>query len=676
MTQADSPNRLSRIIVRLWPQAGNLPVRDFTILQREVVGTLYGMVLFACMLGWLTVATDRADLQANWLLMLSGIIFIVIINQLSFFWILRQPDGETEMISGNLSVLIGLATLLIVGPGLIWMLLLAHLFELAHRLWQYRLFVQRWNVIRNSLVSQSTLGLSYLSCYYAFMMLGGSLPPNDLGLITLGAMLGALLVFSAVLLGCFALLFLLQIVLKQTAGRRMGMQYLTRFIGLTIMPPLPFALLGAVVYSAYALTGYLFWCTSVVMINLIAHWLSKSVAASDQRREELARLEALGRSILTSPPELAALPTLLVQHVSGMFRERRICIGLFDGQILLRRPADEPVDTHLLAWLAAHPGERIWQPHENPPWPGAEGRFVRITVPIRAVENEPAIGMIFLELGTLEGDPESMLPALQTLGATIVSAIHRVDEHRRTLRLHRFDQELAMAGQIQASFLPTSIPAIPGWQLTATLRPARETSGDFYDLLLLPGGGLGLIIADVADKGTGAALFMALSRTLLRTYAFEYRDDPASVLRAANERILMDTDSTMFVTVFYGILDPATGTLRYANAGHNPPFLLRHDGSLATLTNTGVPLGIDHERTWATRDITLAQSDVLVIYTDGITEAQNEHEEMFETRRLLTVARTTTDAHQLQEHILDAVTTFAGNAAQSDDIALLILARH
>ncbi|NCC34017.1 MAG: hypothetical protein EOM24_18700, partial [Chloroflexia bacterium] len=362
MTQADTPNRLSRIIVRLWPQANNLPLRDFTILQREVVGTLYGMVLFACMLGWLNVATDLADLQANWLLMLSGIIFVVIINQLSFFWILRQPDGETEMISGNLSVLIGLATLLIVGPGLIWMLLLAHLFELAHRLWQYRLFVQRWNVIRNSLVSQSTLGLSYLSCYYAFTMLGGSLPPTDLGLTTLGAMLGALLVFSAVLLGCFAMLFLLQIVLKQTAGRRMGMQYLTRFIGLTILPPLPFALLGAVVYNAYALTGYLFWCTSVVMINLIAHWLSKSVAASDQRREELARLEALGRSILTSPPELAALPTLLVQHVSGMFRERRICIGLFDGQILLRRPADEPVDPNLLAWLAAHPVERIWQP--------------------------------------------------------------------------------------------------------------------------------------------------------------------------------------------------------------------------------------------------------------------------------------------------------------------------
>src|SRR5207249_10908249 len=124
-------------------------------------------------------------------------------------------------------------------------------------------------------------------------------------------------------------------------------------------------------------------------------------------------------------------------------------------------------------------------------------------------------------------NPAEVLPALQSLAAQIASALYRAQEYARTLAHQKMVQELSMAAEIQDSFLPDTLPRIDGWQLAATLRPARQTSGDFYDVMELPNGRLGLLIADVTDKGTGAALFMALSRTLIRTYAFEYPEQPA-----------------------------------------------------------------------------------------------------------------------------------------------------
>ena len=184
-------------------------------------------------------------------------------------------------------------------------------------------------------------------------------------------------------------------------------------------------------------------------------------------------------------------------------------------------------------------------------------------------------------------------------------------------------QELALAGRVQTSFLPHNLPNIPGWQLSGTLKPARETSGDFYDFIPLPDGRLGIVVADVSDKGAGAALYMALSWTLIRTYAAEYPAQPEIVLKAVNRRIVKDTDSSHFTTVFYGILDPDTGTLVYSNAGHCPPYLMNaaEGGNARRLIRTGVPLGILGEETWEQAVVQLAPGDVLVLYTDGRRQA-------------------------------------------------------
>ena len=243
----------------------------------------------------------------------------------------------------------------------------------------------------------------------------------------------------------------------------------------------------------------------------------------------------------------------------------------------------------------------------------------------------------------------------------------------------RVVQELAMAWQIQESFLPGELPSVAGWELSATLKPARETSGDFYDVIPLPNGRLGILIADVADKGIGAALYMALSRTLIRTYAFEYDSQPEIVLSATNRRLLMDIHVSMFVTVFYGILDPATGTLTYCNAGHNPPYLLsaQNGDAVQTLPKTGMALGIVDDVVWKQETVQLAPGDVLLLYTDGITEAQNLQEEFFGEKRLLETMQANRGCSP--QDTLDALVAealkFVGNAPQFDDITLMIVIR-
>jgi len=243
----------------------------------------------------------------------------------------------------------------------------------------------------------------------------------------------------------------------------------------------------------------------------------------------------------------------------------------------------------------------------------------------------------------------------------------------------KMERELALAGEIQTSFLPRELPSIPGWQLSATLKPARQTSGDFYDFISLPNARLGFVVADVTDKGAGAALYMALSCTLIRTYALEYPLQPELVLSAANRRILRDTSASQFVTVFYGTLDPATGTLHYCNAGHCPPYHIRAEngGDVRKLIRTGIPLGIFADKTWGQEVVQFDPGDALVLYTVGITEARSEEAHFFGQERLLQSVRTNLgrSAREIQNAILTDVHRFVGDAPQSDDIALAVLIR-
>jgi serine phosphatase RsbU (regulator of sigma subunit) len=214
--------------------------------------------------------------------------------------------------------------------------------------------------------------------------------------------------------------------------------------------------------------------------------------------------------------------------------------------------------------------------------------------------------------------------------------------------------------------------------MAVMLRSARQTTGDYYDFIAFPDGRLGIAIADVADKGMGAALFMASSRTLLRTFAMENADAPEKVLQATNQRITQDTHGGLFVTLFYGILNPDTGRLVYCNAGHNPPYLLDEQGETHSLAKTGIPLGIFEDTTWQTRSLSLQPGSVLVLYTDGVTEAAGPGESLYGEARLLSTIQQASPqqtAAQTLQSILSSVDSFRGKIPQSDDITLVVVHR-
>lgn len=242
--------------------------------------------------------------------------------------------------------------------------------------------------------------------------------------------------------------------------------------------------------------------------------------------------------------------------------------------------------------------------------------------------------------------------------------------------------ELALASQMQANFMPSRLPTPPGWQVSAHLRPARQTSGDFFDVFSLPNGRLALLIADVVDKGVGAALFMAYCWSLIRTYADEHQEVPEKVFEQVNRRILTDTGTSQFVTLFYGVLDPGSGDLLYSNAGHLPPLLFRPSSPawLQKLPRTGIPLGIYEDHTWSQSALLIEPGELLVLYTDGITDAIDTHEQVFGEARLRQVvqdllARQEPSAQEVKAAILDAVQKFTGEAQQFDDMALVVLRR-
>ncbi len=262
--------------------------------------------------------------------------------------------------------------------------------------------------------------------------------------------------------------------------------------------------------------------------------------------------------------------------------------------------------------------------------------------------------------------------AEERLQAIEVAAYAQALDHQKV------DQEMAAAGRIQTGFLPVKPPQFVGWQLSAALEPSRQTSGDFYDFISLHDGRFGIVIADVADKGAAAALFMALTSTLIRTYAADYTAQPERVILETNRRILTDTHTDQFVTIFYAVFDPASGTLQYTNAGHNPPYLFQGAmASVRSLNLTGIPVGIIEEATWTRGTIQLSPGDVLLLYTDGVIDAQNNEGTFFDTERLLATVQANLgrSAQELQEAILTAIHQFSGGVPQFDDIALILLRR-
>ena len=244
-------------------------------------------------------------------------------------------------------------------------------------------------------------------------------------------------------------------------------------------------------------------------------------------------------------------------------------------------------------------------------------------------------------------------------------------------KLVALQNELDVASKIQQGILPASFPEGEGFEVYGNMAPARNVGGDFFDVVLLENGRLGLAVADVSDKGVPAALFMMSSRTLLKGAAIG-RGAPGEVLSEVNDLLTEDNEAFMFVTVLYAVFDPDTGVVTYANGGHNNPLLVHSDGTSEELPHTGgIALGVMPGLEYKESDVTLAKGDTLVLYTDGVSEAMNSEGEEFGMDRFreVFVKNPPSSARVTNEAILQAVNDFAGETPQSDDVTCLVLQR-
>jgi sigma-B regulation protein RsbU (phosphoserine phosphatase) len=265
-----------------------------------------------------------------------------------------------------------------------------------------------------------------------------------------------------------------------------------------------------------------------------------------------------------------------------------------------------------------------------------------------------------------------------TLKKTILQALTFKQAAKDRDQLVAIQQELEVARKIQQSIVPRRFPPFPDrkeFEIHATMIPAQNVGGDFYDFFLVDDDRLGFVIGDVAGKGVPAALFMAVSKTLLKATALKGLP-PEECLQQVNRILYMESVAAMFVTIFYGILDTRSGELHYCNGGHNPPYLLRADGQIEALELTGgVALGAMKNSVYKAKKIVLQSSEGIFLFTDGVTEAMDRAGELFSEARLEEnlKGKPSVSLSQLMQSVVEASNAYSAGVPQADDITILAL---
>lgn len=277
-----------------------------------------------------------------------------------------------------------------------------------------------------------------------------------------------------------------------------------------------------------------------------------------------------------------------------------------------------------------------------------------------------------LQAGIFTPSDRELLAAIASSAAI---AIENARLYQVAIEKGRMERELQVAREVQSSLIPRETPEISGWELAARWQPAREVSGDFYDFITTDQQQLGLVIADVSGKGMAAALFMALTRSIVRA-SVDRAPSPAGGIAHANRLICADSTGGMFVTLFYALLNPTTGEFTYVNAGHNPPLLCRADeDQLTQLARTGMVLGVVEDTPFEQRTLHFNAGDLLLLYTDGVTDATDAHWQDFGMERLQRVIldHRHAPAADVMAALEQAIGDFAGSTAPFDDIAMVVI---
>ena len=314
---------------------------------------------------------------------------------------------------------------------------------------------------------------------------------------------------------------------------------------------------------------------------------------------------------------------------------------------------------------------------DSPALEGLREAGIKLVVPL--VSQGELIGLLNLGPRRSEqeysADDRKLLNDLAGHAAPAVRVAQLVREQEAEVRQReRIEQELRVAQLIQQQFLPEELPDLAGWEFAAFYGPAREVGGDFYDFIKLPEGQIGIVVGDVTDKGVPAALVMATTHSVLRAEAPRLVA-PSEVLTRVNNLLVDEMPAHMFVTCLYMVLNPETGQLRYANAGHNVPYVST-EGGVTELRATGMPLGLLPEMEYEEKEATLAPGDTVLLHSDGLAEAHNTSREMFGFPRVASLTGEASDGQVLIDRLLKELQDFVGpELEQEDDITLVTLGR-
>lgn len=675
-----------RLADRFWPT----PTLHKTAVVRESLLAMWLLLPAAAALAWLIAATSRTWRTIDW--PLTAVLFSLYLLSTRLY-MARYWDAPAIRMRGAHGRILSWSAALIVGPIALWFDIVGVLIN--QWLTRRRTEKHHWlPALLLTLTRETLLGLLGLWLWQQWLLPALASQWGRLGLLLLARLVLLLLIAG--------LLYAVNEYGRSPDWLERGQRTYKFWIAATLFLAAaePLALLGTLIYNRAGAAIYILFWLGLLGLGWLAHRLDRTAVYNQNRAHEMTQLERLGRLALKQPVDAPNLTELLAEHIPDIFPNAWVEIRLFPDSILFAQGE---------VWLPAP--EAIWQqtngaeeytlvaalPEAVAQGYGKTGLLVPICQP-----HGTCVGGIYL-LRPLPRRVQHWATSVQRLAEQIGAVLERVAQfndalaaqasayeeevyaqayqaevYAQALAYEQVTKELAVAGQIQATFLPENVPLIPGWNVAVSLEPARETSGDFYDFIPLPNGRIGLVVADVADKGMGAALYMALSRTLIRIYAAEHDTNPAQALAAANRRILADTTSDLFVTVFYAVLDTATGVLTYCNAGHNPPMLHGQNGRLPqTLTRTALPLGLFPDLEWAQESVQLEPGDVLVVYTDGLVEAEDEAMRFFGEQRLLSVVakHVQRSAEVIENKIVTAVYDFTGERALLDDMTLLVITR-
>ncbi len=358
---------------------------------------------------------------------------------------------------------------------------------------------------------------------------------------------------------------------------------------------------------------------------------------------------------------------------------RQALVGKRLAQPGVAQAVDIAPNDPIVAYFLSSPGaveiEKLQL--ESPTLKELKAAGIKLTIPL--VSQGELVGLINLGGRLSEQDYSSydkgLLSSLATQAAPALRVAQMVLEQQAQAReRERIEQELAVARLIQQTLLPKDLPNLPDWHLTTFYQPARAVGGDFYDFIQYEDGRLGLVVGDVTDKGVPAALVMATTRSILRSAAQEELS-PGKVLERANDLLFPDIPPRMFVTCFYAVLDPRSGHLHYANAGHDLPYRW-HAGEVAELRATGMPLGLMPGMQYEEKEVTLAHGESVLLYSDGLVEAHNSSRAMFGFPRLIALLSAYQGEESAINYLRNDLASFTGEGwEQEDDITLVTLRR-